>query len=187
MNTYKRRSSLFATSILLLGALTLSTPAINAQTADTNAPPDTGSIIGGPASSLLDFLGTGSNWMIAPYGIVSTDQKFGGGVAVGYKISNFVVPTMRLDYFDGQVWMPSASLQLQAPLTILGKVTVVPFAFGGLATPIAGKGASNGSAVGIFGAGAAVRISSKFDIVADYEKWSGFKGAQMRFGILYKF
>jgi hypothetical protein len=172
--------------ILTLSAiiLALALPA-TAQTNDTST--NATALIGGPATTLLNFLGTGSNWFAAPYGIVGTDSKFGGGVAVGYKISEFVVPVMRLDYYDSTVWMPSASLQLQAPLTIMGKFTLIPFAFAGLATPIAGKGADNGSAVGIFGAGAAVRISSRFDIVADVEKWSGFKGEQIRAGVLWKF
>lgn len=171
---------------------------------DTNpAPP----VLSGPAWDAIQFLGSGSNWMIAPYGIFSTGSRtsgsdwvagkhsIGAGIGVGYKVSEFVVPTMRLDYLDGELWMPSASLQLQAPIKLLNKVTLIPFVFGGLATPIAGKGKDNGTAIGIYGAGAAVRLdfisksTSKWvpiDVIADFEKWGGFDGSQYRFGLVWK-
>lgn len=151
--------------------------------------------IGGPGAAAISFLSRGSNWMTAPYAIIGSGSKLGAGIALGYRLSDYVVPMMRLDYMQGQLWMPSADLQLQAPFTIMGKVTVIPFGFTGLATPISGAGNNNGSAVGLFGAGAAVRLdflgSGSFwkhtDIVADVEKWSGFSGQQIRFGLLYKF
>ncbi|HSM84600.1 MAG TPA: hypothetical protein VLT16_00555 [Candidatus Limnocylindrales bacterium] len=176
----------FLGAVLLVGLMLAGAVESQAQIVDTNMPAPS-PVLSGPATQVIDFLTTGSNWMVAPYGIVTTDSKFGGGIAFGYKLSDFVVPTMRLDYLEGQLWMPSASLQLQAPLTIMGKITAIPFTFAGIATPISGAGNNNGSAVGIFGAGAAIRLSSKVDVVGDYEKWSGFKGGQIRFGILYKF
>lgn len=169
-------------NLLLVSVLAFATLTASAQT-DTNAPANP--IIDSP---VFGFLSHGSNFMVAPYGIVNTtDGKYGGGVAVAYKINDFVAPMMRVDYYDGTVWMPSASLQLQAPITLFGKFTVVPFAFSGIGTPIAGKGKDNGTAVGIFGAGLAARVSTHFDLVADVEKWSGFNGQQIRFGVLYKF
>lgn len=165
--------------ILLLASL-----AAQGQTTNTNTNP----IISGPALVALDFLSQGSNYMAVAYGTMSDKaDKFGGGVALGYKVNDFLAPTLRLDYYDGKVWMPSASLQLQAPITILGKLTVIPFAISGIATPISGKGSSDGSAVGIFGAGMAVKLSSSFDLIGDCEKWTGFTGYQFRFGALYKF
>jgi hypothetical protein len=183
------------TSLLSLTALLaiLSLPALAADI--TNSPPEAAAatnaaatdLFGGPITNVWNFLAQGSNFMIAPYGIVSTDGKTGGGLAIAYKLSDFVVPTMRLDYYDHEVWMPSASLQLQAPLTLAGKLTVIPFAFSGIATAVAGRGAENGTVVGIFGAGGAVRLSTTVDLVADYEHWTGFKGDQIRFGVLFKF
>lgn len=135
---------------------------------------------------IFEFLGNGSNFMFAAYGIASVDfDKFGGGVAVAYKVSDFVVPTVRLDYYDGNLWMPSGSLQLQVPLKF-GSVKVVPFGFTGIATPVAGHLVASGTAIGIFGMGAAVQLSSRFDLVADYEKWTAGLGDQIRFGVLYK-
>lgn len=143
----------------------------------------------GPARQAFDFLTANStNWMVVPYGIVSSKfDKYGAGIAVAYKLSEFVAPALRLDYYNGRVWMPSASLQLQAPVRIMNKFELIPFAFSGLATPITGKGQENGSAVGLFGAGAAVRIGKKWDIIGDVEKWSGFEGLQYRMGVVFKF
>jgi hypothetical protein len=164
-------------SILLAFSL-----AAKAQT-DTNNPFTSGPLVTG-----LTWLGSASNIMGIAYGTMNDKaDKFGGGVALAYKVSDFLAPTLRLDYWDGKVWMPSASLQLQSPITIGGKLTVIPFALSGIATPIAGKGTDNGTAVGIFGAGLAVRVSAKFDLIADCEKWTSFDGLQYRFGALYKF
>jgi hypothetical protein len=161
------------------GSATASTPSDIA----TNGNP----FLSGPVVTALEFLSQGSNWMTAAYGTMNDKAtKFGGGVAVGYKVNDFLAPTLRLDYYDGRIFMPSASLQLQVPIKLLGKLTVIPFAISGIATPIAGKGSSDGSAVGIFGAGAAVQLSTKFDLIADAEKWTGFDGYQFRFGALYK-
>lgn len=166
----------------LLAALALALP-IHAQTL-TNLP----TFLDGPGGKVWDFLTASSNIMIAPYGIISTDgKKFGGGIGAGFRVSEFVVPTLRLDYYDGRVWMPSASLQLQLPVTLAGKLTAIPFAFGGLATPLSGKGNDNGSAVGIVGVGLAVRIGTHWDIIGDLERWTGFAKDQVRLGVVYKF
>lgn len=144
-------------------------------------------LLGEPASRLLAFLSEGSNWIVAPYGIYSpTSKRVGGGIGIGYKLSDFVVPTLRLDYMDGQLFMPSGTLQLQAPLT-LGKVTVIPLVFTGVATPLTGKGNDNLTPVGMFGIGAAVRLGTHWDLLADYERWTGFSGNQIRAGFAYKF
>jgi len=143
------------------------------------------------ATQWISFASTASsNIMAAAYGIAATDFKtFGGGIALAYKLDDMIVPTLRLDYYDRELWMPSASLQLQTPLTLFGKVTVIPFGFAGVAEALGGSssGVSSGTVVGIFGLGGALRVSSKWDIVADYEKWTGFTKDQIRFGVLYKF
>lgn len=153
--------------------------------APTNAPP----ALSGPVMDALTFMSTATtNWMIGAYGIYDQGTKSaGGGIGVGYKLSDFVVPIMRLDYLNDGLWMPSGNLQLQLPLTIMGKVTVIPLAFTGIATPLAGKGNDNGSAVGILGIGLAVRVAQHWDVLADYEKWSGFDGNQYRIAAAYKF
>lgn len=159
-----------------------------AQTTNTNSTP----IISGPIDQAITFLGTGSNWMVAPYGIYNPQTgEAGAGVGAGYKLSDFVVPTMRIDVLDvrkpEEIWMPSVNLQLQVPMLLFGKLYVVPFVSSGIATPISGKGDDNGTAVGIFGGGLAVRLASHWALIGDYEKWTGFEGEQIRFGFLYKF
>ena len=124
-----------------------------------------------------------TNLIIAPYGIASTDfKKFGGGLAVGYKLSDNVVPTLRIDYYDGRLWMPSGNLQLQVPFH-LGSVTIIPFAFTGVAVPI-NSGASD-PVVGMVGTGGALKLGKSFDLLADYEIWSSL-GNQIRVGIGWK-
>jgi hypothetical protein len=185
-------------TMLVLTAAALLSFAGYSQTPATSGDEGNG-VAGAPAlpgavSSALDFFSRGTNYFAAVYGIDSQANGVGGGVAVGYKISDYVAPVMRLDYLDGTVWMPSASLQLQVPVPLFGKVLVIPFSSAGIATPIAGKGKDNLSAVGIFTAGAAVRLdflpwswAKKVDLVGDVEKWSGFEGLQYRAGVLYKF
>ena len=52
-------------------------------------------------------------------------------------------------------------------------VVLTPFAFTGVATPVAGMGSENGSVVGLFGAGVSVRI---------YGGWQGFYAIEQRTG-----
>lgn len=168
--------------LLALSALVLSGFFCSAQT-NTNAP-----VITGPITNVFNFLGQGSNFMSAAYGIVSTDgEKTGAGVALAYKINDWIAPVIRIDYYDREIWMPSGSLQFQAPITISGKVTVTPFAFGGVATPLNQDSSNHASVEGIFGIGAAVSLGRRFSIVADIEKWTGFEAEQLRFGVVYKF
>lgn len=175
---------------------------VEAQT--SGPPPDTnslssGSLIGAVPSNLWDYVTTGTNYWVAPFTTIAVDSKsFGGGIAVGYKVSELVNPVLRLDYFNGSVYMPSLTAQLQAPRSILGKIPVTPFGIAGMGTPIAGAGLQNGTAVTILGAGLALRgdsfvktgLLSHMDLVADYEKWMGLPQKlqnQIRIGVLVKF
>lgn len=178
-------------SIAMLMTLVISSFAQQQQ--DTNAPV---SVIG---SNLFDYLTTGSNYWVAPYATAATSGgSFGGGIAVGYKISELVNPVLRLDYFNGSAYMPSLTAQLQAPRAIMGKIPVTPFGIAGMGTPIAGAARDNGAMVTILGAGLALRgdslvktgFLSHCDLVADYEKWLGLPQKlqnQIRFGVLIKF
>ena len=151
----------------------------------TNTPP----VISGPGWDAFQFLtSSGSNWMVATYGIYDLGTKEpGAGIAAAYKLNDFFVPTMRVDWLNDRVWMPSASIQLQAPVRIMGKLELVPFVFSGIATPVSGRDEDNWDITGIFGIGAAIRITDRWDIIGDYEKWGGFEGEQIRAGVLYKF
>lgn len=151
------------------------------------------------ASTIWDYLTTGSNYWAAPYATASVQGSgFGGGIAVGYNLSQTVNPVLRLDYFNGHFYMPSLTAQLQPPVTLFGKFPVIPFGIAGAGTTIGGNGVNNGTMVTILGAGVALRGSSiasggllaKMDLVVDYEKWLGLPQNvqnQIRFGVLLKF
>lgn len=163
----------------------------NAQ--DTNTP----SFIASPLWGAV----TGTNFMFATYGISGRDEAgksvFGGGVGLIYNFSQFAGAVVRLDAMDHQVWMPNGNFQLQAPVTLFGKLTAVPFIFTGIATPIGGKGGHNGEVVGIFGAGLAVRLPEAWrqgkwyvpnDVVWDMERWTPvYNTWQHRWGLLWRF
>jgi hypothetical protein len=185
---------------LLLALLAIVPLKIFGQT--TITPPQVVSVtnppaLSGPIVDAVQFISaSSSNWFTVPYAIVSSDEnKLGAGVAVGYKVNDFLAPVLRLDYFDGQVWMPSLSMQLQAPIKLFGRLTAIPFAFAGVATPLSGKGNNNGTAQSILGGGLAVRLDAfgsawfwqHTDLVLDVESWSGFSGQQIRVGPLIKF
>lgn len=151
---------------------------------DTNAPP-----------SLWDILTTGSNYWAAPFGTYSIkDHSVGGGIAIGYRATEFINPLFRVDYFNHALYTASLDAQLQLPQKLLGKFPVVPFALAGIETPISG----NASTDPMFGGGLAFKLqfagSGKFwqnsDIVGDYELHTGLpevQKRQLRFGWLFKF
>lgn len=201
-----KSSAIIVLKALLAVALFFGPLRASAQVTDTNLPP----ILSGPAVRIIQFLSSGSNWMFATYGIYSskgldgTAPAYGGGVGAFIKVNDFVVTGMRLDTLAVnhrlQLWMPEVNIQLQMPMTLFGKrdpannqpvagtgLTLIPFVVGGAATPLAGMGKDNGTLVGIFGLGMAVRVAKHWDIVYDWEQWSGFAGDQHRFGALYKF
>ena len=134
---------------------------------NTNGPTP---VLDGPLYQAFSYLTTGTNWMVAPYGLWDTTTKTaGGGIAAVLRVNDWSGTMMRLDYWDHQLWMGSASFQVQPPMTLLGKMPVVPFAFTGLTLPMGGWGDKNGGSLGIFGAGLAYKVSTKFDVLVDYE------------------
>ena len=165
---------------VLLAAL-LALPAAGQTNLPPAAPPTP------PAASQAAL---GANWMAVPFLTYSTGsaQHVGGGLAIISEITPTVATGLRLDYLDGSVWMPSMSLQLQTHVPI-GRLTLVPFAFSGAATPLSGSSA--GAAVGIVGAGLAVRVAEwhgvGLDVVADLEHWTSVGGTQARFGLIVRF
>lgn len=147
-----------------------------------------GPILSGAFMDLLTTMTTWSNIAIAPYGIYDTGTKSEGvGVLALYNLNRYTAGGIALQYLNGEIWMPSAQLQLQAPLTIGGKVTVTPLAFTGIGTPISSDADHNGGVTGIFGAGLGVKITSHLDAFFALAKWTGFEGEQWYFGLAWKF
>lgn len=147
-------------------------------------------------SPIVDYLSR-SNVLFASYGIYdTTSHKGGGGVALAYGLSEFVVPTIRFDYINGSIWNPSMSIQLQVPVTVLGRLHITPLAFDGIATVFSGKGKHNFEPENIAGIGLAIGFGNKNSpffvpkgIVADYERWTGagFNDNQIRVGSYWRF
>lgn len=132
-----------------------------------------------------EFLGNATtNIIVVPYGIASTDfTKFGGGVALGYQLSPNVVPFIRLENYNGDFFMPSGTVQLQVPVHF-GSFTIVPLAYTGIAVPLGDKHI-NDPVIGIVGTGAALRLGSKFDLIASYEMRTA-SGNQICLGVGWK-
>ena len=175
----------------LIGLMTV----LMAMGQDTNTVPAPIPVEAPPqATSWLSFLSSGSNFMVAPYGIFSTGPRsVGGGVAVAYKISDYIAPAMRIDYLNSSFYQGSLSAQVQYPIHFGSNITVVPFGLAGAATPFGGAGDNNLTPQGIAGVGAALRldflggVGKRLDLIADWEKWSATRGSQIRLGLLYKF
>lgn len=154
-------------------------------------PPATNAIPSLPehVATWLDFLShTGTNWLVVPYAIYVDDDvnSMGGGLAVMYSLSPYVLTGLRLDYVNEELWMPSINVSLQLPIRLANTITVAPFAISGVATAL-GNEQDHGEAVGIFGGGLALKVSKKMGLVYDAEMWTGFSGTQHRFGVYWKF
>lgn len=122
---------------------------------------DSGPFLSGTLVDLVGDLSAATNLSAAVFGIESGGH-YGGGALLLYNVTKSVATGIGVDYLhksnDKQVTMPSCQFQFQTDITIASKVTLRPFVFTGVATPISGKGSDNGSAVGLFGAGTGITI-----------------------------
>ncbi len=174
--------------ILIAAALILAHVASKAQ---TNVP-----VIASPVLDAFNFLSTpSSNWMLAVYGISTEKDGGGAGIGAAYKVSENFGAVLRLDRIGRDTFMPSGNFQVQVPVTIMGKFTMTPFAFTGIATPL-NEDADHDGVVGVYGIGMAIRTpavvksKSRFipdAVIYDIEKWTSYEGSQHRFGLLWKF
>lgn len=150
--------------------------------AQTNLPPISGNTNFWPG--LWETLTTGTNWVIAPHYIYSIDKhRSGAGLALVARVSENVATAVGFDYLgpDG-VWMPNATLQLNAPTLTLGKIKTVFFGYTGIATPLS-SGDQNWSAVAIAGTGVNLYISKNVAGFAAWEYRSSDWGQYIRTGI----
>jgi len=138
-------------------------------------------------------------------------SKYGGGIGYFWNVNPYLLGGVRLDYVDGGFYMPSGNATLQLPTHPLKSLTFLPkwasdveltyFGYGGVGIPLSGAKVYNftvpghiknnaGQATAILGMGAAVKVATahgwEIFAIADRETWSGFNGAQWRFGALAK-
>ncbi len=108
-----------------------------------------------------------TNWTAAPYITYFPNDhgaaQFGGGIFVSYKINSVLNAGLGLDWL-GRLTMPSGNVSLKYPIHPLAsfgmeKLTVIPFAIAGIATPIGGAGNDNGTLATILGLGATIPIA----------------------------
>lgn len=177
--------------LLTLLALALAVSGYS-QSTSTNAP-----TIPSTWDNIIQFVSQGSNWVVAPYGIYATGgtvdndgkkvhSSWGAGISGLYKINDYVLTGLGLDYMNGGLTMPSATAQLQYPIK-LGRFVLTPLAYSGLSTAIGGNSKDNGEAIGIFGTGAALSFTEHLGAFASYEKRTGFEGNWIKFGTFWKF
>jgi hypothetical protein len=175
--------------ISLLALLAL--PALSqTNTPPITNPPVTVQVIG----QLETFLsGAGTNLFVVPYGIYSSGEKSaGGGIALAYKLSDYVVPAFRIDYLNKEFYQGSITTQLQLPIKF-SLFNLYPFGLAGASVPFSGAGGNNGTVQGVAGLGLAINfngtgwIARHIDLVGDWEQWSSIRGDQYRFGLVIKF
>ena len=136
--------------------------------------------LSGPLVELLTTLSSATNWGVATFGIYEPKSdrhkaSYGFGAVALYNINTYMAMGVGIDCLDNQVTMPSGQFQLQAPLHLGGTngLTVTPFAFTGVATPVSGMGTDNGAVVGLFGAGLDVKIYKGFGAFYAIEQRTG--------------
>ncbi len=164
-------------SLLAVCALSLSG---YSQVLNTNTNPPT---IEGPFIDFLGTLSTMTNWGIAGFGIYApkststtkSGSSVGAGAVLLYNINSYVATGVGIDWLDNDITMPSAQVQFQAPFRVGGTngITFRPFAFTGVATPIAGEGENNRTVAGIIGAGLGVKIYKGFNAFYAIEQRTG--------------
>lgn len=176
-------------SLLAVCALALSG---YSQVLNTNTNPPT---IDGPFIDFLGSLSTWTNWGIATFGIYTPQSKsttktgtsFGAGAVALYNISPYVATGIGIDWLDNDITMPSAQVQFQAPFRVGGTNGIVfrPFAFTGVATPVAGEGENNLEVAGLIGAGIGVKIVKGLNVFYAIEQRTGQDSVWHLFGLAY--
>lgn len=175
----------------ILAAVALTTAGYS-QVLNTNTNPPT---LEGPFIDFLGSLSTWTNWGVAGFGIYTprststtkTGSSFGAGLVALYNISPYVATGVGIDWLDNNITMPSAQVQFQAPFRIGGTngLVVRPFAFTGIATPVAGEGPNNLDVAGIIGAGIGVKVYGGLNVFYAIEQRTGQDSVWNLFGIAY--
>ena len=140
-----------------------------------------------------------TNWHFIPFGLYAPglDNKYGGGLAAFYPVSEFFLAGLRLDYVDGGFYMPSGNATLQYRFQ-WKFIELTPFGYAGIGVPLSGAKIgdftvpghvrdNNGEPTAILGYGVALRVYQtrdlRLDLVIDREKWTGFPDYQYRCGL----
>jgi hypothetical protein len=152
---------------------------------------------------IIDGITSGvTNWYFVPYVSYSPDRvgsKYGGGLAALYPVSDYVTTGLRVEYTGNTVKGISGTATLQYPLTLFGKVKVVPFAYAGVNFGLSGKsylgitipGEPDDTVGAVTGYGASVMLyrsaSGNFTLglVGDYEQHHAYGVSQLNLGPIF--
>lgn len=164
-------------------------------------PPSVGSTLQSWATEGI----TNSYWV--PYGIYAPglNHRYGWGIAAQYPISQYILAGPRLDYVDGNFWMPSGNATLQLPIKVTSFLTITPMTYAGVGVPLSGAQIGNftvpgskpkdndGNATAILGAGLSIHLYTgtgwfkDAGLIGDVESWSNFPKQQYRLGVALHF
>lgn len=158
---------------ILLAAVLLGATGYS-QILDTNTNPPS---LGGALGKATSFLSTGTNWSVYAGGLWNaTTRQAGGRIAAVCKINDYAGTGLGLDVIDRDITMPTATLQLQAPIRLSSTVTLVTYGYTGMSMGISGMREGNGTVGGLLGAGEALCIKEHFRLSVGAEVRTGFKG-----------
>lgn len=123
--------------------------------------------------------------------ISGVSKPWGVGLAALYPIGSYSFIGARIDYLGDSFWAPSATVGLQASVTLFGRLHVTPFTIGGVIVPIAGAGSQNGEVGAIVGAGFHANVWSGtifgkeagLNIFYAAEHWTIYSGVIHRPGV----
>lgn len=121
-----------------------------------------------------DFL-SASNYLAYPYGDFDGNGNFGAGLFVGYKVNPHVIGGFGIDWFSGDLTMPSGNLTVKQDFALSQSIAIAPYVVAAAAVPISGGHSSNGSPAGIFGTGAMLSVNHgwlKANIGGQFAYWS---------------
>lgn len=123
-----------------------------------------------------------TNWSFVAYashakGLVDGDghkAEWGGGLAALYPLNAYVRTGVRMQYIDGNIFLPSVNVQLQTIKTY-GKFSLTPSVYTGLLTPW-----GNSNDTGTIGTLTGISLSAKYKFTDSFsfgiggavEKWS---------------
>lgn len=177
----------------IIGVALLAATVIHAQTYTTNSTGQVFETIPVPPSSstgesgllnagkiILADLENATNYAIAPYASYGlNNHKIGGGVLALYNFNNFVGAGIGADYM-GSFSLVSGNVQLKLPLKPLAftkwtwaqNLSMTPFAYTGIGTPMGGSGVNNGGISTHIGGG-------------DYFQFGHFLGGKFNIGGAY--
>lgn len=145
-----KRMKLWPLAAALLGLTAIQAFGQTPTNTPPAAPPTGGLLAAG--ETIWSDLESATNYGVAPYlSFGLNNHKVGGGVLALYNFNNFIGAGIGADYL-GSFSLVSGNVQLKLPLQPLQftkwpwatNITLTPFVYTGIGTPLSGSGQNNG-------------------------------------------